>query len=240
MRMEHLGFGNGGEFIIARDARERKPTGNETGNVGQMSKWQNRIVGNADVPPAQLIAHDRNWRTHPAAQSDALLQTIGGLGFIRSVTVNRRTGRILDGHLRVRLAIDSGQETIPVEYVDLSEAEELEALATIDPLGALAASDAAQIDALLASVGSLPPPVDSLLRIASESAQVAALLATTSEGGESGDRLSTDPATVVTCVLPCPDVAIVERALAATGLLNRGEAFKAVCAAYLDAREGKP
>jgi len=37
-----------------------------------MSKpWINKIVGHADVPPAELVAHDKNFRLHPASQKEA-------------------------------------------------------------------------------------------------------------------------------------------------------------------------
>ena len=42
--------------------------------------WQNRIVGYGEEPPDQLLANPRNWRTHPASQTDALagvLRTCG-------------------------------------------------------------------------------------------------------------------------------------------------------------------
>lgn len=94
-------------------------------------QWDKRIVGNADVPPGQLVGNDRNFRLHPDAQKEALQGVIDDIGFIRSVTVNRRTGRVIDGHLRIKLALETEQETIPVEYVDLSEQEEAEALATL-------------------------------------------------------------------------------------------------------------
>jgi hypothetical protein len=115
-------------------------------------QWTKRIVASADVPPGELVAHDRNFRLHPDAQKAALAGVIEDIGFIKSVIVNQRTGRILDGHLRVNLALESGQETIPVEYVDLTESEELEALATLDPLTAFAEIDAVQLDALLRDV----------------------------------------------------------------------------------------
>jgi ParB-like chromosome segregation protein Spo0J len=129
-----------------------------------MSKqWIKRIVANADVPPSELVGHDRNFRLHPDAQKAALAGVIEDIGFIKSVIVNQRTGRIIDGHLRVNLALESGQETIPVEYVDLTEAEELEALATLDPLTTLAEVDAAQLDALLRDVETEQEAVQSLL-----------------------------------------------------------------------------
>ncbi len=115
-------------------------------------QWAKRIVGSADVSPAELVAHNRNWRNHPAAQADALKGAIDEVGFIRSVTVNKRSGRILDGHLRIRLALDSGQLTIPVEYVDLSPDEELKALLILDPIAARAKADPEKLASLLAEV----------------------------------------------------------------------------------------
>src|ERR1035437_6774191 len=34
--------------------------------------WQNRIVRYGEEAPGQLLANDKNWRTHPQAQQDAL------------------------------------------------------------------------------------------------------------------------------------------------------------------------
>jgi hypothetical protein len=114
--------------------------------------WNNRIVRHAEVPPRQLIAHDRNFRLHPSHQKLALRGAIRKLGFLRSVTVSERTGTILDGHLRVSLAIEDEQATVPVEYVDLTEAEEREALATFDPLGDMASIDGDNLDELLMDI----------------------------------------------------------------------------------------
>jgi hypothetical protein len=89
--------------------------------------------------------------------------TIRDVGFLRSVTVNRRTGFILDGHLRVALAIQDRQASIPVEYVDLDPAEEIEALATIDPVAALAEAEEMQLRSLLDEVRSGEAGVQQLL-----------------------------------------------------------------------------
>lgn len=114
--------------------------------------WRNRIVGNASVAPATLSAHDKNWRKHPAAQVAALRGAISELGFIRSVTVNKRTDRIIDGHARLKLAIETKQPTIPVEYVDLSPEEERLALATLDSISAMAETDRTLLDDLLSDL----------------------------------------------------------------------------------------
>lgn len=114
--------------------------------------WRNRIVDHRDVAPGQLIANPLNYRVHSELQSRALRGMLNGLGVVRSVTVNKRTGRIVDGHLRVTLAVKEKQPTVPVEYVDLTEAEEREVLATLDPLTHMATNDQTSVDALLEKI----------------------------------------------------------------------------------------
>lgn len=117
------------------------------------AEWQNRIVGHGEMPASQFLANDKNWRIHPQFQQDALAGVLDDVGWIRGVLVNRRSGKVVDGHLRVTLALRRGDETpIPYDEVDLSEAEEALILATLDPLAAMAATDAAQLDALLREV----------------------------------------------------------------------------------------
>jgi ParB-like chromosome segregation protein Spo0J len=111
--------------------------------------WTSRIVGHDRVDPATLIANPYNPRTHPPKQREALEAAIKDVGFIRSVTVNRTTGRLIDGHERVWQAVRSGQPTIDVEYVELSEEAERKALATLDRIGELAEIDPAMLDGLL-------------------------------------------------------------------------------------------
>jgi ParB-like chromosome segregation protein Spo0J len=117
-----------------------------------MAEWLNRIVGHGEESPEQLAANPKNWRIHPQQQQRVLEGAINDVGYLRSVTVNKRTGYVLDGHLRVSLALSSGQQSIPVEYVELSEAEEAEALATLDPIAGMAVADHEQLGALIADI----------------------------------------------------------------------------------------
>lgn len=111
--------------------------------------WRNRIVGEAEVDPATLKGHPQNWRRHPDRQRAAMTVVLGEVGWIARIIVNRTTGRVIDGHLRLEEAFKRGEKTVPVTYVELSEAEEKEALATFDPLGALAETDSVALDKLL-------------------------------------------------------------------------------------------
>lgn len=130
--------------------------------------WRNRIAGHAEVDPRTLEAHPGNWRKHPQPQADALTGVLNDVGWVQSVIVNQRTDRIIDGHLRVAEAVKRGQPSIPVVYVDLSEAEEAEILATFDPLGAMAEADAAALDALLGGVSSEDEAVTAMLAMLAE------------------------------------------------------------------------
>lgn len=115
--------------------------------------WRNRIIGHEDVAPDQLLANPKNWRIHPRGQQKGMESILGELGVIAPVTVNKRTGHLVDGHMRVSLALSSGQPTVPVQYVDLTQEEEDLALATLDPIGDLAAVDREQLTELLGDVG---------------------------------------------------------------------------------------
>lgn len=125
--------------------------------------WSNRIVGHDLTAPDQLLANPLNFRVHPKPQQQALAGVLGEIGWIQSVIVNQRTGHVVDGHLRVQLALSRGEAEIPVVYVDLDDAEERLALATIDPLAAMATTDTAQLDALLQGVSTTDTAVQEML-----------------------------------------------------------------------------
>ena len=124
--------------------------------------WHNRIVGTGEESPDQLLANPRNFRVHPKHQQDALEGVLNEVGWVDDVIVNQRTGFVIDGHLRVSLAQRRG-EMVPVKYVDLDEHEEALILATFDPISALAATDAAQLDALLREVSTSDAAVMQML-----------------------------------------------------------------------------
>lgn len=115
-------------------------------------QWQSRIVGHGRVRVDQIVANPRNWRLHPKYQTEALRENIHQIGFVRSVLINQRTGYLVDGHDRVWLAIEEQQDEIDAEYVELSDEEEAQALATLDPISAIARADAEKLTALLADV----------------------------------------------------------------------------------------
>jgi hypothetical protein len=136
--------------------------------------WQNRIVGYGDEPPDQLLAHPLNWRIHGKAQQDTLSGVLSDVGIVQNVVVNRRTNTLVDGHLRVSLALRTDQPTVPVTYVDLSPEEEALVLATLDPISAMASSDADKLRELLDDVSTGDAAVMQMLSELAEDAGVIA------------------------------------------------------------------
>ena len=121
--------------------------------------WRNRIVGHADVAPADLVPNPHNWRTHPDDQQRAVGGALAEVGWVAEVLVNRTTGHLVDGHLRVELALARAEPTVPVTYIELSEEEERLVLASLDPLAAMATAEEEQLAALITD---LEPASDGL------------------------------------------------------------------------------
>lgn len=117
------------------------------------SNWQNRIVESGIEDASQLLANPFNARIHPQFQQQALEGVLDSVGWVQRVIVNKATGHVVDGHLRVALAITRG-EPVPVDYVELTEAEEKLILASFDYITTMAVYDREQLDALLQEVNS--------------------------------------------------------------------------------------
>jgi DNA modification methylase len=122
--------------------------------------WRNRIVGHAELPPRDLVPNPRNWRTHPPEQQRALAGSLAEVGWVGEVLVNRTTGRVVDGHLRIELALGRHEPVVPVTYLELTEDEERLVLASLDPIGAMADAEATALEELLADLD----PADADLR----------------------------------------------------------------------------
>lgn len=125
--------------------------------------WTNRITRYSEEAPDQLLAHPMNARLHPKAQADALKGVLTEVGIVQNIICNERTGHVLDGHLRVSLALRDRQPTVPVTWVDVSEQEEAVILAVLDPISAAAAYDKEKLDDLLRDVSTSDAAVQQLL-----------------------------------------------------------------------------
>jgi DNA modification methylase len=109
----------------------------------------------------ELDSNSRNWHLHPYAQEAALRDAKQEVGWAGALLYNERTKRLIDGHLRKKIA--KKRERIPVLVGSWSEEEEAKILATLDPIGMMAQVNKGALEALLGSVRFESSAITSLL-----------------------------------------------------------------------------
>lgn len=67
----------------SRGGAQDKPAGSE-----QAEAWRNRIIGEGEESPDQLLANPWQWKVHPKAQQDAIAGVLSEVGWIQRVIVN--------------------------------------------------------------------------------------------------------------------------------------------------------
>ena len=115
---------------------------------------RNRVKELRHVPASDLRPNPKNWRTHPKAQQDALRGILAEVGMADAVLARELPDgslMLIDGHLRAETAADA---PVPVLVLDVNEAEADKLLATLDPLAAMAETDAVKLDELLRTFNS--------------------------------------------------------------------------------------
>lgn len=112
-------------------------------------KIRDRIIDFRRVKAADLRPNPRNWRTHPAAQRDAMRGVLAEIGYAGALLARRLPDgelQLIDGHLRAETTPDA---EVPVLILDLDDSEAEKLLAVLDPLAAMAGCDAAALAELL-------------------------------------------------------------------------------------------
>jgi ParB-like chromosome segregation protein Spo0J len=115
-------------------------------------KIKNRIRELRTVKAAELTPNPKNWRTHPKAQQDALRGILAEVGYADALLARELPDgslMLVDGHLRAEATPD---QEVPVLVLDINEAEADKLLLSLDPLAALAETNAQALDALLREV----------------------------------------------------------------------------------------
>lgn len=112
--------------------------------------WRNRIVGTGEMTAEELEANPRNPRVHGTRQKGAMTAMLDDVGWVQTIIVNKRTNRIVDGHMRAAIAAQRGP--VPVTFIDVSEDEEALIMAAMDPIGAMATTDTAALERLTADL----------------------------------------------------------------------------------------
>jgi DNA modification methylase len=125
---------------------------------------RDRITGLRRVPAKELVPNPRNWRRHPKQQIDALRGLLAEVGYADALLARElEDGRLqlIDGHLR---AETTPEAQVPVLVLDVTAEEANKILLTLDPLAAMAESDAERIGSLLQTVRTESSAVEELLR----------------------------------------------------------------------------
>ena len=135
-------------------------------------KIRDRIKELRRVKASELIPNPMNWRKHSEQQANALRGVLAEIGYA-SALLARETDeglQLIDGHLRAETTPD---EEVPVLVLDVNEAEAKLLLATFDPLGAMAETDAAALDALLRDIDTGSEALQEMLAALADDASAA-------------------------------------------------------------------
>lgn len=192
--------------------------------------WQNRIVSHGEQPANQFLAHELNARRHPHSQRSVLRGSLDQVGWIEPVIVSHKSGKLLDGHARIEEALSSNEHTlVPFITVEVSDEEERIILATKDKITNLAEFDQDATLLLLDGLQADNQALDALLdQMKAETEPVAA----TESDGRKG--LTKSRNAVVKLVVSVKEAGLIEQAIKASHIVNRGEALQDICRTYLN------
>src|SRR5438067_2741431 len=129
---------------------------------------RNRIKAHRRVRAGDLVQHEWNFRVHPHLQRAALRTLYEQIGFARSLLAYELPDgrlKLLDGHLRRDLDPDM---EVDVEVLDVNDAEARALLLSIDPLAALAHTQAEMHRRLLAVTPAAAPELEAAWRASAE------------------------------------------------------------------------
>jgi hypothetical protein len=136
------------------------------------------------IEAGSLAENPLNWRRHSEEQLQSIRELLADpeIGWAGVCLYNERTRRLIDGH--ARKSVVDPKAVVPVLVGDWSEEAEHKILATLDPVGAMAAGDAAAYEALIKSVEADGLWVRDLLQQTMRSLDAAAVEECTPDGTE--------------------------------------------------------
>jgi len=214
-----------------------------TAKRGNVRSKADKLTAYVAIGLGDLIPDPRNARRHTPRNLSTIVDSLHQVGAARSIVIDEN-GVILAGNATVEAAGQAGIERVQVVETDgntlvavrrtgLTQ-EQKTKLALADNRSAeLAEWD---IDVLAEIVESLPD-ITAALWLPEELAGLTAHpdLQDVGEAG-TGSNARLQKRTAVKVVVLVDQIGVVERALAATDLNNRGDALTMICEAYLDAK----
>ncbi|MGQ0636448.1 MAG: hypothetical protein ACT4QC_17690 [Planctomycetaceae bacterium] len=166
---------------------------------------RDRIKELRRVPAGELVPNPRNWRTHPRRQREALQGVLAEVGYSDALIARELPdGRLMliDGHLR---AETTPSLSVPVLVLDVTEAEAVKLLVTLDPLAGLAGRDDERLERLLADVRTESAALAQML------ADLASRPAEPADSGDSAEDLAAQYQILVQCESEQQQVELLER-----------------------------
>lgn len=127
---------------------------------------RNRIVDFRRVQARTLQANQRNWRTHPGNQREAMEAVLTEIGYADALLAREMPNgelELIDGHLRAEVTPD---EEVPVLIVDLNDEEANLLLAVHDTIPKLAETDEHLFTTLLSEIDTADEAINDLFATA--------------------------------------------------------------------------
>jgi hypothetical protein len=155
-------------------------------------KVRDRIKAFKRVPASELLPNPKNWRTHPKAQQDALRGVLAEVGMADACIARELPDgslMLIDGHLRAETVADA---KVPVLILDVTEEEADKLLLTLDPLAAMADSDADKLQELLKGVATDNKALQQMMEATALSAGFHEQMNDSESGGDDQDTESRD------------------------------------------------
>lgn len=189
-------------------------------------------------PISSLKGYEKNPRKNDA-QVERMVESIGQFGF-RIPIVAKSDGSVVDGHLRLKAAQRMGMKSVPVVLADELTDAQVKAFRLLAnrsanwadwdvPMLAAELQDLQADGFDLGMTGFTQTEIDDVL----ESVDIN--FSGESAAGIDGDGFGHNATRVKVC-LDADVVGVLEAAIAKTGQVNRAEAMREICEAYLEKR----
>lgn len=202
---------------------------------------RNRVKALRTVKASELAPNPKNWRTHPKSQQDALRGILAEVGYADALLARQLPDgslMLVDGHLR---AETTPEQEVPVLVLDINEAEADKLLLSLDPLAALAETNAVALDALLREVDTGSEGLQAMYAELAEAADLYDVSEAAAPELADGDRA---PFRQMTFTVHDEQHGVIEEAIAKAKKSggessevnenSNGNALAFICQAYLD------
>lgn len=127
--------------------------------------WVNRIIEFGYKHASEFVPNPNNWRIHTKLQKEAVSESISRFGVLDVVIENASDGYMIDGHERVWQGLQNDDALLPYIKLDLSEAQEAQAILTIDGTMEMAGVNPTKAEALIKLIEENPERMNKMIEI---------------------------------------------------------------------------